>query len=1269
MATPPVDNESTRSSSPGAYSVPSQTFASGSRPAQLQRHDSHSSRDPSIVSSFRSAALSSSWAEQRQEPSSWVQRKLQIHQSRGDDDYDDVSGLDPSLYDGEEDDYGPDEEEEAEVHESRFFQPAFLSEAALQLRDRVERRRQTKAGISWQDSFTGRDIVTTIQSFLPSYTRESPNDRRFALLMAQSLQNQLWFVEVDWDIKPLRDSPEDVFRFMGEMEGMGAGDGINSELPSGLMTMATRCYSPSCPQDSRCYASRCPFRQMPSSFIYMPDPSPTPEASTIHGEEPSDWTGQVDGRILQELTDEQYHRQAIIRQAIQQEVQYSADLTAMEDLYINALRNAQPPIIPHYRLEKFIHEVFSNEAEIREASGRLLDHFTIRERESAQPGLIPFVGDIFLQAAADFRSIYPEYTGNLPHAENVLRQEMEDNADFRFFCDRIVRENDGRRHIKYLITRPSDQLQRTYPAVLESILAITDPTEPDHDFLIEAVSSIQTLSAISQLKLFHASQGRGPAGKKQWHDLVPEDVRKDIPPKEQKRQMQIWELIQGEMEYVADLETMDTLFVDKLRMAENGPIVERSRVEIFLDDAFHNYRSLLEVHQNLLENLQARQLEQHPQVGAIGDLLLDAALNWQDAYMEYVTHYPIAKAKVQEEEMKNTKFAAFLKECLKDPQSHRQDIYHFINRPIPRLLRYNLLLADILKSLRESGLPEDHPDIETIPQVIDLIKDLGRATQKGVAVNESKVELWTYQHSLDGSRFGVRVVRDLDLLNPMRELIHRGRVFRQPEGPMSSWAELTVLLFDNYLVLVKPEKHRSSRREERQERYIINRRPIPLELLSIGQFGDAPRARRDRSRLMGGGGSSHEPESGADPESNKVWPFSISFIGQGQLGGQYTLWSDSYASRAEWQEKLQHAKVLRTEVNDANKVFEMTPLTTVDGRTLVAIGCEEGVWIGLRNDPHSLRKVLHVKSVTNIAVLEEFGIFLVLQDRSLLAYHLEALVPTASSPQVRAAPQRLSPGKDISFFSVGRLSGRTLVLYMKKKGMDSLFRVLEPISGRNAEDAARQRRPFGNFLGQRTEWFRLYKDFFIPTDALGVHWLKAKLAVVCAKGFEIMDLTEHGEPNRDMQAIEWEGRPDSVAFHPPYVLLVSAPFMEIRHIDTGKLLQIYTGTDIHLTWDGTGGMLHPPQDNPGPKGYGDETASQEPRIHICQRPDDPRRAKGITHGVGQHVFELTPTLALNNPLLNPIHTHDSNYFPPAPMIRSDMRSDNMSDRRVSYTHG
>jgi len=113
------------------------------------------------------------------------------------------------------------------------------------------------------------------------------------------------------------------------------------------------------------------------------------------------------------------------------------------------------------------------------------------------------------------------------------------------------------------------------------------------------------------------------------------------------------------MEYVADLETMETLFVDGLRQADVA-VIDRSRLEIFLDDAFHNYRSLLEVHSDLLEKLHDRQTKQHPQLGTISDLVLDAALNWQDAYMEYVTHYPISKAKVQEEQQRNPRFATFL---------------------------------------------------------------------------------------------------------------------------------------------------------------------------------------------------------------------------------------------------------------------------------------------------------------------------------------------------------------------------------------------------------------------------------------------------------------------------------------------------------------------------------------------------------------------------------------------------------------------------------
>lgn len=68
---------------------------------------------------------------------------------------------------------------------------------------------------------------------------------------------------------------------------------------------------------------------------------------------------------------------------------------------------------------------------------------------------------------------------------------------------------------------------------------------------------------------------------------------------------------------------------------------------------------------------------------------------------------------------------------------------NFINRPIPRLLRYELLLKEIL-----SETPPYHDDRVAIPPVIELIKSLGRETEPGVTSAKQKVELWRYNSNL-----------------------------------------------------------------------------------------------------------------------------------------------------------------------------------------------------------------------------------------------------------------------------------------------------------------------------------------------------------------------------------------------------------------------------------------------------------------------------------------------------------------------------------------
>ena len=162
-----------------------------------------------------------------------------------------------------------------------------------------------------------------------------------------------------------------------------------------------------------------------------------------------------------------------------------------------------------------------------------------------------------------------------------------------------------------------------------------------------------------------------------------------------------------------------------------------------------------------------------------------------------------------------------------------------------------------------------------------------------------------------------------------------------------------------------------------------------------------------------------------------------------------------------------------------------------------------------------MRRVLHLKMVTQCAMLEDFGIFLVLADKvrkllfclrrysdrpldrqSLFAYHIEALVPTSpQSANTTQTPQKLNGSKDVHFFSVGSLGGRTLVIYMKKKGvgsllsyqllrrshrvyqLDSVFRVLEPVVGKINEKAKAPVFLSSRFgLRQpRSEWFRIYR--------------------------------------------------------------------------------------------------------------------------------------------------------------------------------------------------
>lgn len=84
-------------------------------------------------------------------------------------------------------------------------------------------------------------------------------------------------------------------------------------------------------------------------------------------------------------------------------------------------------------LDEFIKEVFSNILQLRESNHQLLDCLYIRQRE--QGLIVQTIGDIFLTAATEFRTVYPFYIGRHPLAERRLKEELEQNPEFRLFIE------------------------------------------------------------------------------------------------------------------------------------------------------------------------------------------------------------------------------------------------------------------------------------------------------------------------------------------------------------------------------------------------------------------------------------------------------------------------------------------------------------------------------------------------------------------------------------------------------------------------------------------------------------------------------------------------------------------------------------------------------------------------------------------------------------------------------------------------------------------
>ncbi|KAI1768181.1 CNH domain-containing protein [Hypoxylon sp. FL1150] len=440
----------------------------------------------------------------------------------------------------------------------------------------------------------------------------------------------------------------------------------------------------------------------------------------------------------------------------------------------------------------------------------------------------------------------------------------------------------------------------------------------------------------------------------------------------------------------------------------------------------------------------------------------------------------------------------------------------------------------------------------------------------------------------------------------------------------------------------------------------------------------------------------------ADSESRILYPFRIKHLGH----EVYTLFAQTLQMRQDWcdriiEAKTRHAKALHAQNAEpfrlrvmADSAFAYDPVAAIGkyvggvhirgtpldrairevekvygsgrgpspisragvncatgfsafGKNMVAVGTDAGVCVSEASDQRGWTKTVTASRVTQIAVLEEFSVVLVLSERNLISYPLDVVSPPANFPapandSPRRSPQRLA--KDVSFFATARMKDRMLVFYKKRESLHNTFKVLEPVFQKATEKRSRL------FGGSRragvgvTESFRDYDEFYLPTECYSLNIFHTYIAISTARGFELLTLDKkkpmsipdvrqpaianianrikdqrplgmfrlneqefllayedcavyvdkYGDVSRSV-IMEYSGKQKKArgaTMYGQYLLLFNEDYVEVRNAENGRLRQIIAGRDVRVLDYGvrgpTGGSSSPsPTANGNGKGpYG-----------------------------------------------------------------------------------
>ncbi|KIM84853.1 hypothetical protein PILCRDRAFT_817654 [Piloderma croceum F 1598] len=744
--------------------------------------------------------------------------------------------------------------------------------------------------------------------------------------------------------------------------------------------------------------------------------------------------------------------------------------------------------------------------------------------------------------------------------------------------------------------------------------------------------SIVNLDPETKLRLFQA--GDLPDSDDEWHKLVPSEAQEALGDREVQRQSVLFEVFKSERDYVHDMELIEEVFINPLKDA-SPPVISHDRLPGFMSEVFWNLHDILTHHQRMLGSLFARQREQHPLVQSVADIVLDTSLLWRNEYESYIKHYPLAEARHRAELKRNSNYQTFIQKCSQDPRIRKRDLITFLSRPVTRLPRLSLVLEHINKltdaehpdsetlplilTILSDFIKSTQPGIAAAEDKVkfwNLCESL--VYQKGEIIDMNVYEesrTLVYSGSLtrrqrsetDWHGWNDYFVALLDnfLLLTREETRHNGVVQRHVVSRPLPLEYLRIGSFN------EPPETRKVGADDGRLLESLRFRMKPLYPFTI--YHASAKSTR-RYTLYAASESARTKWKDALEDTIAVYKArqesNMWFVPQSLNDGFFRTMGTqaNYNSGARF----------------SGKVTSAVPFSS-GGKRFLAAGCSTGIFVTLRGDSR-FRRVLTFSNPPTLIALQDFNRLVVLHEASLLAYSLDLLARVAQGqapPQTLDASMEKLAGQDgsVLFARSGRVGNHTLLIFASKKLLQVTVHILEAI---NLSNNMSPRRSSGNSLS-----FRPFGGpFYIPKDAYDVTPLVKTIAVSTEKGIIILDptnlhksvvtvvpdlssastnpptadlksrcdaarplglvrcdadellvvydtlgcyITKHGVPSRSSGYIRWETQANQFAHRGSHILLFSAEFIEIRNINTGRIVQVIEGRDLRLLHSGPSG--------------------------------------------------------------------------------------------------